>query len=89
MFEARKSKLEEMKSRFDHEFSTHSAQAHQFADQYLAELERFLREYQDSPAIDPRLTRIDTTGSLSRAADDAEWALREQRRVRKALADLV
>jgi hypothetical protein len=89
MFEARKAKLEVLKKKFDEESNARSARVRQTGEQYLKELSQLLREYLDGAASDPKLTGIDTTGSLSRAADDARWAMEEQKRVRKVLAKLV
>jgi hypothetical protein len=89
MFEARKAKLEKLKKRFEEESNAHSARARQTGEQYLVELSQLLREYLDGAASDPILSGIDTTGSLNRAADDAMWAMEEQKRVRKALANIV
>jgi hypothetical protein len=89
MFEARKAKLEELKNQFEEESNAHSAHLRQTGEQYLRELGLLLREYLDGSASDPKLTGIDTTGSLRRAEDDARWAMEEQQRVRKVLAKLV
>lgn len=88
MFDASKAKLANSKDKFEAEYKTRSSKARQLGESYLAELDEFLRAYQDSSASDAKLTRLDTTGTLHRAADDAEWAMREQRRIRTALADL-
>lgn len=88
MFEARKARLEELREKFDGEFGARSSQARLAAEDYLRELDDFLREFRDSPVFDPTIARVDTTGTVKRAEEYMEWVMTEQRRVRRALTDL-
>jgi hypothetical protein len=89
VFEAKKAKLEEVRTQFEQEFSHRSKRAKELGEVYLKELQEFLTEYEASAAVNPILSRMDSTGMMSREADFAEWVLKEQRRVLAAFADLV
>lgn len=88
MYDARKARLEELKEKFDSEFEMRSTQARQVGEEYLEEIDEFLRVFNHGPAADPKLSGLDTTGELNRNEEYAAWVQEEQRRVRHSLSDI-
>jgi hypothetical protein len=88
MYDARKAQLEDLRKKFDSEFEMRSTHARQVGEEYLEEIEDFLRTFNDGPAADPNLAGLDTTGELNRNEEYAAWVQDEQRRVRHSLNDI-
>ncbi|HEV2124530.1 MAG TPA: hypothetical protein VGW38_17385 [Chloroflexota bacterium] len=88
MYDAEKAHLEELRERFDREFEVRSTQARPVGEEYLGEIDGFLRVVNHGPAADPQIAGLDTTGELSRTEEYAAWVEEEQRRVRRALHDV-
>jgi hypothetical protein len=89
MYEAEKDTIDRLRRRFEKDVSERTPEARTSGEAYLDALTSFIRTYNDGPAGDPGLARVDTTGELSRVEDQASWAEVERHRVRKALMDIM
>lgn len=88
MYDAKKARIDELRVRFDEEIAKRSPEARKIGGEYLDALTEFVRAYNDGPAGDPKVAAMDTTGTLNRVEDHAEWAEQERHRVRGALKDI-
>ena len=88
MYDARKARLDDLKSRFERESSAHSPEAQNAAKEYLAGLAEFLTEVDKGPVADPRVANLDTTGTVGRTGEYSDWVAEEHIRVRRALQEL-
>jgi hypothetical protein len=88
MYEANKSRIDDIRRRFDDEVAARSPASEGTAREYLEALTDFVDAYNHGPGADPRLVGLDTTGQLGRTEDEVEWAEAERRRVRKMLSGI-
>lgn len=88
MYDARKARLEDLKSRFEREFGARSPEARETGKEYLAGLAEFLSEVDQGPVADPQIAGLDTTGTVERTGEYSDWVAEEHVRVRRALQEL-
>jgi hypothetical protein len=88
MYDARKARLDELKSRFEREFDAHSPAAQETGKEYLAGLAEFLTTVDHGPVTDPQIAHEDTTGTVKRTGEYTDWVAEEHIRVRRALHEL-
>ncbi|MBA3968908.1 MAG: hypothetical protein H0X52_02285 [Gemmatimonadetes bacterium] len=88
MYDARKARLEELKSHFEREFDAHSPKVHETGKEYLAGLAEFLATVDRGPVADPQIAHEDTTGTVERTGEYTDWVAEEHIRVRRALHEL-
>lgn len=88
MYDARKARLDELKARFERELGAHSREARESGKEYLAGLAEFLSAVDQGPLVDPQIATVDTTGTVERTGEYADWVAKEHIRVRQALQEL-
>lgn len=88
MFDDHKAAIDRARRHFEEDVARRSPSARESADTYMRSLERYLDAFGRGPAADPHVAGLDTTGAINETEDYAEWAWRETRRVRDALAEL-
>ena len=86
MYEHAKSRIDEIRRRFEADVDARSMNMEETGREYLEALTAFVDDYNHGPGADPRLVGLDTTGQLGRVEDEVEWAEDERRRVRKLLS---
>ena len=85
MYEHKKSRIDEVRRRFEAEMNAGSGNKEETGREYLEALTEFVDDYNHGPGSDPRLVGLDTTGQLNKVEDEVEWAEDERRRVRRIL----
>lgn len=85
MFDAKKARLQELKTRFEREYDQGSPDTHGVGQEYLEALVSFLDEFDHGPAANPQIVAVDTTGTINRDEEYVEWVAQEHVRVRRML----
>ena len=88
MLDAKKARIQELKERFDSEYEARSPEAHSVGQEYLDALVSFLETVDHGPVADPNIASVDTTGTINRTEEYAEWVAQEHVRVRRAMREI-
>ena len=88
MLDAKKARIEELKLRFNREFEERSPEVHSAGQEYLEALVGFLDTVDHGPVTDPNIASVDTTGTINRTEEYAEWVAQEHARVRRLMREV-
>jgi len=88
MYDAELNTIETCRLAWERHSAAHAPGARATAGRYMDALGALIDAFNQGPGADPRRMDGDTTGALSRAEDEVEWAEAERHRVRKALRAL-